>query len=101
MITEIVNLESKKEITEGAFIEIVNRLEKDFHSQQEGFIDTELMHTPETNIWIMIQHWNSLENMKKSSCNMFKDIKTEEFRNSINPKNIQIKFYEQKGIWKK
>ena len=101
IITEIVNLESKTEITESDFAEIINRLEKNFHSLQEGFIDTELLHTPGTKCWIMIQHWNSLENMKKSSSNMFKYKETEEFRNSINPENIEIKTYDQKGIWKK
>ncbi|WP_435307367.1 antibiotic biosynthesis monooxygenase [Sebaldella termitidis] len=101
IITEIVYLESKTEIAEGDFTEIINRLEKNFHSVQEGFIDTELLHTPGTNCWIMIQHWNSMENMKKSSSGMFKNTTTEEFRNSINPEKIQIKTYEQKGIWKK
>ncbi|ACZ08744.1 Uncharacterised protein [Sebaldella termitidis] len=101
IITEIVYLESKTEIVESDFTEIINRLEKNFHSVQEGFIDTELLHTLGTNCWIMIQHWNSLENMKKSSSGMFKNAATEEFRNSINPEKVQIKTYEQKGIWKK
>ena len=101
IVTEIVNLESKPEITESNFAKIVDRLERNFHSRQNGFIDTELLHTDGTNSWIMIQHWNSLEDMKKSSSSMFKDTGTEEFRNSINPKNIQIKVYEQKGVWKK
>ena len=101
IITEIVNLESKPEISESNFTEIINRLEKDFHSLQNGFIDTELLQAAGTNCWIMIQHWNSLEDMKKSSSNMFKDTATEEFRNSINPKSVQIKTYEQKGKWEK
>ena len=101
VITEIVNLESKQEITEKYFTEIINKLEINFHSQQEGFIDTELLHGEGTNCWVMIQHWNSLEEMKKSSSAMFKDTATEEFRNSINPQNLQIKIYEQKGIWRK
>lgn len=101
IITEIVNLESAQEITESDFVRIIDRLEKNFHSLQNGFIDTELLHTAGTNSWIMVQHWNSLEDMKKSSSNMFKDTATEEFRNSINPKNVQIKAYEQKGVWKK
>ena len=101
IITEIVNLESKTEIAESDFTEIINRLEKNFHSLQEGFINTELLHTAGTNCWIMIQHCDSLENMKKSSSNMFKNIATKEFRNSINPEKVQIKTYEQKGVWKK
>ena len=101
IITEIVNLESKPEIAESDFTDIINRLEEKFHSLQEGFIDTELLHTSGTNCWIMIQHWNSLENMKKSSSDMFKNIATEEFRNSINPEKVQIKTYEQKGMWQK
>ena len=42
IITEIVNLESKPEITESNFAEIVDRLERNFHSRQNGFIDTEV-----------------------------------------------------------
>ena len=100
IITEIVSFESKAEIAQNDFTGIINRLEQNFHSQQTGFIDTELLHAEGSNIWIMIQHWDSLQNMKKSSSNMFKDAKTGEFRNSIDPKSVQIKVYTQTGIWK-
>jgi heme-degrading monooxygenase HmoA len=101
IITEIVSFDSKSEITENDFIEIIHRLETDFHSEQPGFIDTTLLHAEGTNNWGMIQRWDSLENLKKSSSNMFKNSKTEVFRNSIEPKSISIKIYNNIKIWTK
>lgn len=38
--TEIVTMKTSQEVTKDSFISIVDSLEKDYHSKQQGFIDT-------------------------------------------------------------
>ena len=42
--TEIVTMKTLQEVTKYSFISIVDALEKDYHSKQQGFIDTELLY---------------------------------------------------------
>ena len=59
--TEIVTLKTVEGITGDQFISIVDALEKNFHSKQPGFLDTELLYNEKADEWIMIQHWDSLD----------------------------------------
>ena len=59
--TEIVTMKTLQEVTKYSFISIVDALEKDYHSKQQGFIDTELLYNEENREWTMIQHWASME----------------------------------------
>ncbi|MFR8517717.1 MAG: hypothetical protein ACLVC2_07585 [Emergencia timonensis] len=43
MITEIVTMKTIEDISREEFLAIVDGLEKNFHSKQDGFVDTELL----------------------------------------------------------
>ena len=44
IITEIVRMKTVEGITKDEFIGVVDGLERNFHSRQKGFIDTELLY---------------------------------------------------------
>lgn len=98
-ITEIVTMATAQGIERDAFIRIVDDLELNFHAKQPGYIDTELLYDEKTAEWIMIQHWNTLDNMMNASKQMFKDSCTEEFRNAIDPKTIKLRNCQQIQTW--
>lgn len=98
-ITELVTMKAKEGIETEAFIGIIDRLERNFHSKQDGFLDTELLYDENGNTWIMVQHWQSIEQMKASSANMFQDNVTLEFRGAIEPKEISIRAFPVSGSW--
>ena len=97
--TEIVTMKTIEDITKDDFITIVDELEKNFHSKQPGFIDTELLYNDKTDEWIMIQHWDSLDSMKAASKKMFNNPITEKFVNSINPRTVKMLMLPQIGVW--
>lgn len=99
-ITEIVTMTNAQGIERDAFIRIVDDLELNFHAKQPGYIDTELLYDEKTGEWIMIQHWDTLDNMMNASKQMFKESCTEVFRKAIDPKTITLRNYEQVQNWK-
>jgi heme-degrading monooxygenase HmoA len=99
IVTEIVHMNTKESIPKDGFIQIVDALERGFHSKQSGFLDTELLYDEKADTWIMIQHWESLEQMKAASANMFKDSATEAFRDAIEPKTVSISVFPVLGSW--
>ena len=98
--TELVNMKLVDSITKEEFISIVDGLEKNFHSKQPGFIDTELLYDEVNNLWIMIQHWESVEQLKAASRKMFKDSAAESFVKSLNPLSVKMTIVPQIQIWK-
>ena len=98
-ITEIVTMKSSEGVGKEEFIEILDELERGFHMRQSGYIDTELLYDDNDNTWIMIQHWESLEQTKAASKEMFRDSATERYRAAIDPKQIKISAYPALGIW--
>ena len=100
VITEIVSFEINKDVSNGQFVEIVNLAEKDFHMNQNGYIDSELVKGKE-NKWTIIMHWESLEEVKQASKLMMKDLKTEKFRKVIIPTSVKMTYYEQVQTWSK
>lgn len=99
IVTEIVHMKTKESIPKDGFIKIVDALERGFHSKQSGFLDAELLYNEKAETWIMIQHWESLEQMKAASANMFKDSVTEAFREAIEPKAVSIGVFPVLGNW--
>lgn len=99
IITEIVNIATLEGVSKKDFIEIVAELETNFHSCQKGYIDSELSFNDKSYEWVMIQHWDSIENLKNSSAKMFQQKSTEKFRNSFHPKDIKINIYSQIKTW--
>ncbi len=100
IITEIVNLKTISGITDEEFIEIVNGLECEFHTKQEGFMNSELVKGNETDNWMIIQHWKSKEEASLASKKMFEEKTTERFRNALDPQNVKIMLLPQIKIWK-
>lgn len=78
--TEIAEFQVVYGITDEEFGKIVEHLEVNFHSKQKGFIDTELVKVNEDSQWMMIQHWESIEESKEVSKMMMKMPITERFR---------------------
>jgi len=99
IITEIVTMKTIERIAKDDFIKIVDGLEKNYHSKQEGFIDTELLYNDKTDEWIMIQHWDNLDNLKSSSRQMFNNPITESFVKSLDPKTVKMLMLPQLGKW--
>lgn len=97
--TELVTMQSEETVTKEEFIFIVDELEMNFHSKQAGFIDTELLYDEENNVWIMIQHWETKEQLHAASKKMFKDSAAELFVKSINPKSVKMTILPQVKIW--
>nr|WP_315022412.1 antibiotic biosynthesis monooxygenase [uncultured Aminipila sp.] len=97
--TEIVTMKSVSNITKDEFISIVDGLEKDFHSKQLGFIDTELLYDEQNNLWVMIQHWESREQLKAASQKMFKDSAAEFFVKSLHPESVKMTIAPQIKTW--
>lgn len=97
--TELVTMKSEGTVTKEKFISIVNELEMNFHSKQAGFIDTELLYDEENNVWTMIQHWETKEQLQAASKKMFKDSAAELFVKSINPKSVKMTILPQIKVW--
>ncbi|MDB0438237.1 antibiotic biosynthesis monooxygenase [Clostridioides difficile] len=100
IITEIVEFNVEEHLSKDEFVEIVNDLEINFHSVQLGFIDTELLYDEKNQKWIMIQHWDSIENLKSASSKMFKNTSTEKFRNVLKSQTVKMNIMAQIKSWK-
>lgn len=98
--TELVTMKSVGSVTREEFISIVDGLEKNFHSKQPGFINTELLYDEENNLWIMIQHWESLKQLKVASEKIFKDSAAEAFVKSLNPESVKMTIAPQIKLWR-
>jgi len=98
--TEIVTMKTLEHVPKDEFIAIVDDLEKNFHSKQHGFIDTELLYNLRNDEWIMIQHWASMDNLNTASKKMFHNEVTELFVKSIDPKSVKMTMLPQLKVWK-
>ena len=100
IITEIVTMKLEGNLTKNEFISIVDGLETNFHSKQPGFIDTELLYDEKNDVWIMIQHWQSAEQLKDAARKIFTDSAAEVFVKSVDPKSVKMVIAPQLGQWK-
>ncbi len=101
MITEIVTMKTVPNTSKENFISIVNDLERDFHSKQSGFIDTELLYHEANDEWCMIQHWKTSEQLKAASQNMFKADESALFVKTLDPRTVKMKILPQIQTWNK
>ena len=100
IITEIVMMKTVEEIGEEEFIQVVNGLEENFHAQQTGFIDTELLYNDKAGEWIMVQHWDSFENLKSASQKIFHDKAAKSFVESLKKESVKMLILPQIKKWK-
>jgi len=97
--TEIVTMKTVEGVNKDDFIRIVDSLEKNFHSKQAGFINSELLYNDNKDEWIIIQHWDSHDNLQAASKKMFGNPVTEQFVKSLDPKSVKMLFLPQLGVW--
>jgi len=101
LCTEIAEFEVVPGIKDEEFINIVEQLEVEFHSKQKGFVDTELAKVNDSNMWVMLQHWESTEESREASKNMMKTPITKDFREALDPKTVRIKYLNHMRRWNK
>ena len=101
IITEIADFKVIPDISDEEVIKIVDFVERNFHTKQTGFIDTELVKGKEENQWLMIQHWRTLSEAKEASGKMTKSELTKEFIKILDLKSIKLVFMEQIKTWAK
>ena len=97
--TEIVTMKTATKLTKEEFIGIVDGLERNFHSKQPGFMDTELLYNEKSDEWIMVQHWASREELKAASKKMFVDEGAATFVQALDPKTVKMSILPQLGKW--
>jgi heme-degrading monooxygenase HmoA len=100
VVTEIVEFTVILGVSDEEFIAIVDALEKQFHSKQSGFLDTELLKGKDGR-WLMVQHWESLDQVKAVVKLMMKEPNTLKFRQTINPTSVKMMLLEQARCWGK
>ena len=99
IVTEIVTMKTIPGITRSEFENIVNNLEQDYHSKQDGFIDTELLYDEPVDEWIMVQHWKSAKHLRCASQKMFQADEASEFVKSLDRKSVKMKILPQIKTW--
>ena len=99
IITEIVEFKILENISKEDFIKIVDMLETGYHLKQSGYMDTELAYDDKNNKWIVIQHWDSQENMRNASAKMFKEDSTKEFREVLIKESVNMSILFQLKTW--
>ncbi|MBP2659832.1 MAG: hypothetical protein H6Q69_2864 [Firmicutes bacterium] len=99
IIAEIVRMRTVEGIAKDEFIGIVDGLERNFHSRQKGFIDTELLYHDEENEWYMIQHWKSKDDLKQASKKIFIDKDAEDFVKSLDKQSVKMLILPQIATW--
>ncbi len=99
IVTEIVNFEIVKNLSESDFIKIVGIVEEKFHMKQSGYIDSELL-KGKGSCWTIIMHWESLEEVKQASKSLMKDAITDAFRKAIIPNSVKMSYLKQVETWK-
>ncbi len=97
-ITEIVEFKFNTDLPDEECIRIIDSVERNFHSRQKGFIDTELA-KGSNGKWVMIQHWATKKDFMAIARLMMKDPTTEEFRQDIDPKSVKMQCLEQIQLW--
>jgi antibiotic biosynthesis monooxygenase (ABM) superfamily enzyme len=100
IVTEIVTMRTMAGIGKERCICVVDGLEKNFHSKLPGFIDSELLRDEKNDEWIMIQHWDGLDNLRSASKKMFNNPVTESFVQAVDPKAVKMIILPQVGAWK-
>ena len=95
MITEIVTMKTIEDISREEFLAIVDGLEKNFHSKQDGFVDTELLEDKKNGQWLMIQHWDSAEQLKSASQRMFLDENAASFIQALDRTTVKMQILPQ------
>ena len=99
--TEIVTMKIAPDITKEMFVSIVDQLERNFHSKQIGFIDTELLYDDESGDWTMVQHWETMGQLKTASEKMFQDAEAAAFVKALNPASVKMSILPQIKVWGK
>ena len=85
IVTEVVSFTIAPGITDENFIQRVQDLEENFHKSLPGYLDSELAKGKDGQ-WVMLMHWETLEQVKQASKLMMQTPSTEDFREALDPK---------------
>lgn len=100
MITEIIELKAKEGVSKEEFIEVLDKVECNFHMKQKGFVATELAKGDENN-WVLIQYYESMEDIKLVGEKIPQSDVMKEFSKLIVEGSVNIKFLERVRTWEK
>lgn len=98
-ITEIVTFKPHSAVTEETLWAAIVALEENFHRSQPGFVQTQVLKNATNNEWVMIQIWESFEQLKAASARLMKDETAAPFRDALDPTTVKMSFWSEKGFW--
>lgn len=99
MMTEIVTMKITEMTARDTFIQIVDGLEENYHRKQAGYVDCELLYHDKMDEWIMIQHWDNAENLKRASREIFKHPAAKAFLEAVDSKSVTMWVSSQLAKW--
>ncbi len=96
---EIAEFKLAKDMARDEFVSMVDELEVNFHSKQEGFISTDLLDGADGRTYIMVQHWETIEHAHNASKAMMQSDLTLAFRSLMSPKDVSLRYLERIQKW--
>ncbi len=98
MITELVRLKALESTTDDQLLAAADNL-NDFLSNQEGFVDSELVKPMEGNEWYFIYHFGSMEKLKAIGEKLRSNNMFDEISRLIVPGSFGVTFYSRVKEW--
>lgn len=100
MVTEIIELKVKEKISPEKFLEVLEKVELDFHMKQKGFVGTELAKGEESD-WVMIQHYETMDDIKLVGAKIPTSDVMKEFSKVVVEGSVKIKFLKRVKTWRR
>ena len=98
VITEIVEISLPETTTVEQFTEKAE-IFNNFLRKQDGYIDGELLKSPEGNSWRFIFHFENMEKVKPIGEKMRSSAEFSEFKSVIIPENLRVSFFQSMKKW--
>ena len=99
MITEIITFKKREETTTDQLVRRADKVVSEFHKKQEGYYDMELICNNSSQLWQMIVHYQSMNDIEKVKKNISHSTVIKSFTELILPETMEVTFYEQLGKW--
>jgi len=97
-VTEIIEMTVKEGVSDEKFIEVLDKLETEFHMKSAGYIDSEVFKGND-GTWFLIMHWESMELLMVSGKEMRVSEKTASFFQTLDMSKLRVQFNEQIKAW--
>ena len=99
MITEIIAFEMREKTSKDQMIHQLDTVVHEFHKNQDGYVDMELVSDYSNQQWQMIIHYQSMDDIEKVKMNMPQSKALNDFRELIIPETMKVSFHEQHERW--